>query len=83
MNTLYVTSLLRDVGQIGLVEEYTNYNHSCIQTLNKGRFIVGRAMEILTRDHEKTQFLGLSLRIVCKISIVMCKISDRPSRNRL
>ena len=44
MNTLYVTSLLRDVGQIGLVEEYTNYNHSCIQTLNKGRFIVGRAM---------------------------------------
>ena len=35
------------------------------------------ASEILTRDHKKTRFLGLSLRIARKISVA------RPSRDRL
>ena len=37
----------------------------------------GRASEIWTRDHKKTRFLGLSLRIARKISVA------RPSRDRL
>ena len=69
---MYVTTTF-GLGCVGAAADSKFAQQPTVGRLSYSRSRDGRALEILTRDHKKTRFLGFSLTTARKISVMVAR----------